>query len=91
VEERTAGVSEERLERATNLLDVHKIIGGPLGIYGAILLVAGIVASDADKEKAAGVNVNLWVGIGLLLACAVFWAWALIRPLSEVLSESGER
>jgi hypothetical protein len=57
----------------------------------AIPLVAGIVASDADKDKAAGVNVNLWVGIALLLACAVFWAWALIRPLSEVLSESGKR
>jgi hypothetical protein len=49
VEEHTSGVSEERLERATNLLDVRKIIGGLLGIYGAILLVAGIVASEADK------------------------------------------
>jgi drug/metabolite transporter (DMT)-like permease len=91
VEERTSEVSEERLERATNLLDVRKIIGGLLGVYGAILFVAGIVGSDADKEKAAGVNVNLWVGIALLLASAVFWAWALTRPLSEELSESGER
>jgi hypothetical protein len=64
---------------------------GLLGIYGAILLVAGIVASDADKEKAAGVNVNLWVGIALLLTSAVFWTWALTRPLSEELTESGER
>lgn len=91
MEERTSGVSEERLERATDLLDVRKIIGGLLGIYGAILLVAGIVGSDADKEKAAGVNVNLWVGIALLLTCAVFWAWALTRPLSQELTESGER
>jgi drug/metabolite transporter (DMT)-like permease len=91
VEERTSGVSEEQLERATNLLDVRKIIGGLLGIYGAMLLVAGIVGSDADKEKAAGVNVNLWVGIALLLACAVFRAWALTRPLSEELTESDER
>jgi drug/metabolite transporter (DMT)-like permease len=91
VEERTSGVSEERLDRAANLLDVRKIIGGLLGIYGAMLLVAGIVASDADKEKAAGVNVNLWVGIALLLTCAVFWTWALTRPLSEELTESDER
>ena len=91
MEESTSGVSEERLERATDLLDVRKIIGGLLGIYGAILLVAGIVGSDADKEKAAGVNVNLWVGIALLLTCAVFWAWALTRPLSQELTESGER
>jgi hypothetical protein len=33
------------------------------------------------------VNVNLWVGLALLLACAIFWAWALTRPLSEELSE----
>jgi drug/metabolite transporter (DMT)-like permease len=91
VEERTSEVSEERLERATNLLDVRKIIGGLLGIYGAILFVAGIVGSDADKDKAAGVNVNLWVGIALLITCAVFWAWALTRPLSKELSEADER
>ncbi len=36
-------------------------------------------------------NVNLWVGIALLLTCAVFWAWALARPLSQELTESGER
>ena len=91
MEERTSEVGEKQLERATNLLDVRKIIGGLLGIYGAILLVAGIVGSDADKEKAAGVNVNLWVGIALMLTCAVFWAWALTRPLSQELTESGER
>ena len=90
MEERTSRVSDKQIERATNLLDVRKIIGGLLGIYGAILLVAGIVGSDADKEKAAGVNVNLWVGLALLLASAVFWTWALTRPLSEELKESGE-
>jgi len=90
VEERTSEVGEKQLERATNLLDVRKIIGGLLGIYGAILLVAGIVGSDADKEKAAGVNVNLWVGIALLLTSAIFWTWALTRPLSDELKESGE-
>ena len=82
--------ARSRSRRATNLLDVRKIIGGLLGIYGAILLVAGIVGSDADKEKAAGVNVNLWVGLALLLTSAIFWTWALTRPLSEELKESGE-
>ena len=90
MEERTSEVSDKQLERATNMLDVRKIIGGLLGIYGAILLVAGILGSDADKEKAAGVNVNLWVGLALLLASAIFWTWALTRPLSEELKESGE-
>ena len=87
MEENTADVSEEQVERATNLLDVRKIIGGLLGVYGVILLLAGIFGSDADKDKAAGVNVNLWVGLALLIACAVFWGWALNRPLSQELSE----
>ena len=73
MEENTADVSEEQVERATNLLDVRKIIAGLLGVYGLILLLAGIFGSDADKDKAAGVNVNLWVGLALLIACAVFW------------------
>ncbi|HZC14038.1 MAG TPA: hypothetical protein VE270_08465 [Thermoleophilaceae bacterium] len=87
-----AEVSAEQVERATNLLDVRKIIGGLLGVYGVILLGAGIFGSDADKQQAAGVNINLWVGLALMLACGVFWAWALWRPLTQELEEgSSER
>ena len=87
-----AEVSAEQVERATNLLDVRKIIGGLLGVYGVILLGAGIFGSEADKEQAAGVNINLGVGLALLLACGVFWAWALWRPLTQELEEdSSER
>jgi hypothetical protein len=49
------------------LLDIRRIIAGLLGVYGVILLVAGIVGSSADKNKAAGVNINLWAGIVLLV------------------------
>ena len=76
------------MDRATNLLDIRRIIGGLLGVYGVILFVAGIVGSDADKNKAAGVNINLWVGIALIVASALFWFWALSRPLTEELEEA---
>jgi drug/metabolite transporter (DMT)-like permease len=76
------------VERATNLLDIRRIIGGLLGVYGVILLLAGIFGSSAEKNKAAGVNINLWVGIALILASGLFWTWALTRPLSEELRES---
>jgi drug/metabolite transporter (DMT)-like permease len=75
-------------KRATNLLDIRRIIGALLGVYGVILLLAGILGSDADKNKAAGVNINLYVGVALILASAVFWTWALTRPLTDELREA---
>jgi drug/metabolite transporter (DMT)-like permease len=76
------------VDRATNLLDIRRIIGGLLGVYGVILFVAGIVGSDAEKNKAAGLNINLYVGIALIVASALFWFWALSRPLTEELKEA---
>jgi len=72
----------------TAILDIRRIIAGLLGVYGVILLVAGIVASSEQKNKAAGVNINLWAGIVLLLLAAFFLVWALTRPLSEELQEA---
>ena len=45
-------------------------------------------ARDADKNKAAGVNINLWVGLVLLVASALFLVWALTRPLTEELKDA---
>jgi uncharacterized membrane protein len=70
------------------LLDIRRIIGGLLGVYGLILLIAGIVGSDADKNKAAGVNINLWAGLVLLVMAALFLVWAFTRPLTEELEEA---
>jgi hypothetical protein len=67
----TPELSEEQVEKATSLLDIRKIIGGLLGVYGLLLLGAGLFGSEADKEKAAGVNINLWVALALLVASAL--------------------
>jgi hypothetical protein len=80
-------LSEQEVERATNLLDIRRIIGTLLGIYGVLLLGAGIFGSDADKNKASGVNINLWVSFALLVACALFWLWATTRPLIDELED----
>jgi hypothetical protein len=72
----------------STLLDIRRIIAGLLGVYGVILLVAGIVGSSESKNKAAGVNINLWAGIVLLLMATFFLVWALTRPLSEELSDA---
>jgi len=45
---------------------------------------------DADVDKAAGLNVNLWTGLAMLLVGAFFLAWAFTRPLSDQLEEESE-
>lgn len=88
--EETPQFSEEQVEKATSLLDIRKIIGGLLGVYGLLLLGAGLFASEADKEKAAGVNINLWVSFALLLAAALFMLWGFTRPLVDELEDEDE-
>jgi hypothetical protein len=67
--------------KAANRFDIRRIIGGLFLLYGVILVVVGIVGSDADKAKAAGVNVNLWTGLAMLVFGALMVFWALSRPV----------
>ena len=82
------GPDEEKAKRAANLFDVRLIIAGLFLLYGVILFVMGLGASDADIAKSHGINVNLWVGISLLVTAAIFLAWARWRPLSRELEET---
>jgi hypothetical protein len=66
--------------KAANRFDIRRIIGGLFLVYGAILLAVGLAGSDAVKHKAAGVNVNLWTGLGMLVFGALMVFWALSRP-----------
>ena len=74
-------LDEETARKAANRFDIRRIIGGVFLVYGLILSVVGIIGSDAVKNKAAGVNVNLWTGLAMLVAGAMMVAWALLRPV----------
>jgi hypothetical protein len=77
-------VSEDEAKRAANLLDIRRIIGGVLLLYGLLITAAGIFGSTADKHKAAGVNINLYAGLAILVAGVLFLVWAFSRPFSEI-------
>ena len=62
-----------------SLFDLRMVIGGLLALYGVVLTIMGLFASD--DAKAAGININLWAGLIILAGGAVFLAWALLRPL----------
>jgi hypothetical protein len=66
---------------AAKLFDLRILIGGLFTFYGLILLVAGIAASSADLHKASGVNINLVMGIGMLVLGLLFLAWWRLQPL----------
>ncbi|MEU3489049.1 hypothetical protein [Streptomyces massasporeus] len=65
---------------AARLFDIRRIIGGLFVVYGVIVTLAGLTATDADIDKAAGVNINLWTGLGMLLLGLFFLAWLKLRP-----------
>jgi xanthine/uracil/vitamin C permease (AzgA family) len=63
------------------LFDIRLLIGGLFVVYGLMLTVAGFFTSDADIDKASGININLWLGLGMLVLGLLFLLWRLLRPL----------
>jgi drug/metabolite transporter (DMT)-like permease len=82
--------TETRAERAANLFDLRRIIGGVFVVWGVLLIILGLTDSEEEANKAAGININLWAGLGMLIVGAIFVAWALTRPLGQELAESEE-
>ncbi|WP_255950262.1 hypothetical protein [Streptomyces odontomachi] len=71
---------EKRSATAARLFDIRLIIGGLFVIYGVIVTIAGITASDADLKKAQDININLWTGLGMLVLGLLFLLWLKLRP-----------
>ncbi len=78
--------TDTRAERAANLFDLRRIIGGVFTAWGILLIILGLFDSQEEIDKAAGVNINLYAGLGMLVFGLLFIAWALWRPLSEELA-----
>ncbi|WP_353943072.1 hypothetical protein ABII15_16430 [Streptomyces sp. HUAS MG91] len=71
---------EAKSATAARLFDIRRIIGGLFVVYGVIVTIAGITASDADLKKAQDININLWTGIGMLALGIFFLVWLKLRP-----------
>jgi hypothetical protein len=67
--------------RTAGALDIRLFIALLMGIYGLVLTVFGIGAPEADIEQAAGLNLNLWSGIGMLALALGFGLWTKLRPI----------
>jgi hypothetical protein len=81
---------QSRTERAANLFDLRRIIGGLFTVWGVLLIVLGLNDSQAEIDKAAGININLYAGIAMLVFGVAMLIWAFTRPLGrELVSEDG--
>jgi hypothetical protein len=75
------GADNEPRSAAARLFDIRLMIGGLFVVYGVMLTVAGFTTSDKDRAKAAGININLWLGIGMLVVGLLFLLWFKVNPL----------
>ncbi len=59
------------------------LIGGLFLLYGVMLTVAGFFTSSKELAKASHININLWMGIGMLVIGGFFATWWRLRPLQR--------
>jgi len=66
---------------AARLFDLRSLIGGLFVLYGIMLIVAGSFTSKANLAKADHININLWMGIGMLILGMLFLLWWRLNPV----------
>ena len=66
---------------AAKLFDLRVLIGGLFLVYGVMLTVAGLFTSSKELAKASHININLWMGIGMLVIGTFFLTWWQLSPL----------
>jgi len=73
--------TEEAKSSAASLFDIRRIIGGLFTLYGVLVLGAGLFDGSDAKEKASGIDINIWTGLGMLLLGLGMLAWMALRPV----------
>ncbi len=61
-------------------MDLRFVIAVMFAIFGVLVTASGFTASNEEIEQAAGINISLWTGVGLLLLSAGFGVWLLLVP-----------
>jgi len=74
-------MAENEGTRSAGLFDIRFIIAALIGLYGIILVLAGLFTSDAQVEKSDGLNINIFAGIGMIVVATAFAIWGRMRPI----------
>ncbi|GAA4928296.1 hypothetical protein [Actinoplanes utahensis] len=76
--------------KLARLFDVRRVIGGLFVVYGVIVTLIGFFDDSAELEKAQGVRINLWMGLGMLALGLLMLLWLRLNPPPEPPEEDAE-
>ena len=76
--------------RLAKLFDLRSFIGALFVIFGILLIIPGLSASKATIAKAAGINLQLWVGGVMLAGGILFLLWVLLKPPAPITAAEAE-
>src|SRR3954447_25517018 len=79
-----------QVSAAARLFDVRRVIGGLFVVYGIVVTLVGIFDSQSEIDKAQGVRINLWAGLGMLVLGLLFLLWQWLRPAEAPTAPSDE-
>jgi hypothetical protein len=71
---------QRKAQRLATLFDLRMFIGSLFVVFGVVVTIDGLTASQADIAKATGVNLALWTGLVMFAIGGFFVAWTLLVP-----------
>jgi hypothetical protein len=71
---------EQTTDLLAKLFDIRSFTGALFLIFGVIVTIVGLTASDADIQKSAGINLALLLGVIMFVLGVIFITWLLLRP-----------
>ncbi len=75
---------------SARLFDLRLLIGGLFVVYGVLLIIYSFFDSAAEIAKSAGIHLNLWLGIVMLVVGALFIVWARLQPQKPAAHEEAD-
>jgi hypothetical protein len=78
-----ADTEETPKSAASKLFDIRLMIGALFTLYGLLLTIYSFFTSAKELAKAAGININLWLGLGMLVLGLLFLLWARLAPVKH--------
>jgi hypothetical protein len=76
--------------RLAKLFDLRAFIGTLFLVFGVLVTGKGLTAGQAEIDRAAGINLALWVGLIMLGTAVVFLSWLWLAPPAPVTAAEAE-